>query len=100
MSSGVVVTWPAYDVDGPATGALLTQAGYDVRLHPKTSNRTPAEVADLVGDAAAVIASTDPFDASVFALCSIIAIRCSRGIGLLLMRRFIFSSCCSATALM
>jgi phosphoglycerate dehydrogenase-like enzyme len=81
VSSGVVVTWPAYDVDGPATGALLTQAGYDVRLHPKTSNRTPAEVADLVGDAAAVIASTDPFDASVFAVCSNLKVIARTGVG-------------------
>ena len=62
MNGDVVVTWPAFEADGPTTGALLTQAGLGIRLHPRTDNRTPEELADILGDAVGVIASTDPFD--------------------------------------
>jgi phosphoglycerate dehydrogenase-like enzyme len=62
----VVVTWPDYDLQGPATGRALTAAGFTVRLEPKHGERSPAEVAALVGDAVAAIVSTDPFDAAVF----------------------------------
>ena len=61
------MTWPDYDPDGPSTGALLKAAGLGVRLAPKHGDRTPAQVAALVGDAVAAIVSTDPFDARVFA---------------------------------
>ena len=60
VNGDVVVTWPVYEVDGPTTGALLTQAGLGIRLHPRTDNRTPEELADILGDAVGVIASTDP----------------------------------------
>lgn len=76
-----MVTWPVYDVDGEKTGALLKQAGLHIRLHPRTSNRTPAELADILGDAVAVIASTDPFDASVFAACPNLKVIARTGVG-------------------
>lgn len=81
MSQDIVVTWPVYDVDGPATGALLTEAGLGIRLHPRTSNRTPAELADILGDAVGVIASTDPFDASVFRACPSLKVIARTGVG-------------------
>ena len=81
MSQDVVVTWPVYDVDGPTTGALLQQAGLDVRLHPRTGDRTPAELAEILGDAVGVIASTDPFDASVFASCPNLKVIARTGVG-------------------
>lgn len=81
MSHDVVVTWPVYDVDGPSTGALLKDAGFNIRLHPRTSNRTPAELAELVGDAVGVIASTDLFDASVFAACPNLKVIARTGVG-------------------
>ena len=81
MSHDVVVTWPVYDVDGETTGSLLKQAGLNIRLHPRTSNRTPAELADILGDAVAVIASTDPFDASVFDACPNLKVIARTGVG-------------------
>lgn len=62
----VVVTWPAFDIDDPLTGRLLTDAGLTVRLEPKLGPRTPGELREILGDAVGVIASTDPFDRSVF----------------------------------
>lgn len=81
MSQDVVVTWPVYDIDGPSTGALLTDAGLNIRLHPRTSNRTPAELAEILGDAVGVIASTDTFDASVFAACPNLKVIARTGVG-------------------
>ena len=81
MSHNVVVTWPVYDVDGETTGSLLKQAGLNIRLHPRTSNRTPAELADILDDAVAVIASTDLFDASVFDACPNLKVIARTGVG-------------------
>lgn len=81
MSHDVVVTWPVYDIEGPTTGALLTEAGLGIRLHPRTSNRTSAELADILGDAVGVIASTDPFDASVFRACPSLKVIARTGVG-------------------
>ena len=81
MGNDVVVTWPAYDIHGPTTGALLAQAGLNVRLHPRTGHRSAAELAEIVGDAVGVIASTDPFDASVFAACSGLRVIARTGVG-------------------
>lgn len=81
MGKDVVVTWPAYDIDGPTTGALLKQAGFAIRLHPRTAHRSAAEVAEIVGDAVGVIASTDPFDASVFAACPDLRVIARTGVG-------------------
>ena len=77
----VVVTWPVYDVDGPTTGALLKRSGLGVRVNPRTSNRTPTELAGVLGDAVGVIASTDPFDASVFRACPNLKVIARTGIG-------------------
>ena len=81
VNGDVVVTWPAYKADGPTTGAMLTRAGLGIRLHPRTDNRTAKELADIVGDAVGVIASTDPFDASVFAACPNLRVIARTGIG-------------------
>jgi phosphoglycerate dehydrogenase-like enzyme len=62
----VVVTWLEYDVDDPATGGLLREAGLDIELAPKLGARTAVEVARLMRDAEAAIVSTDPFERSVF----------------------------------
>jgi phosphoglycerate dehydrogenase-like enzyme len=63
----VLVTWPDYDVESERLGGALTRAGLTVRLEPKENDRRPAEVRELVSDAAAAIVSTDPFDADVLA---------------------------------
>ena len=81
VSKDVVVTWPAYDPNGPHTGSLLKEAGLSIRLHPRTSNRTPAELAEIVGNAVGVIASTDTFDESVFAACPNLKVIARTGVG-------------------
>ena len=81
MSRDVVVTWPVYDTHGPTTGALLAEAGLGIRLHPRTNNRTPAELVGILGDAVGVIASTDPFDASVFRACPSLKVIARTGVG-------------------
>lgn len=81
MSSDVVVTWPVFDPEGATTGALLKAAGLGIRLHPRTSNRTPAELAEILGDAVGVIASTDTFDESVFAACPNLRVIARTGVG-------------------
>lgn len=82
MTQRVVVTWPAYDETGPTTGALLTNAGYGVDLAPKTGARSPAELAAILGDAVGVIASTDPFDATVFEQCPNLRVIARTGVGI------------------
>lgn len=81
MSADVVVTWPLYDAEGPTTGALLRDAGLGIRLHPRNGNRSAAELADIVGDAVAVIASTDPFTEEVFAACPDLRVIARTGVG-------------------
>jgi len=62
----VMVTWPGFDVDDPATGLLLRDIGLSIRLEPKTGPRSADELRNLLDDSVAVIASTDPFDAQTF----------------------------------
>jgi D-3-phosphoglycerate dehydrogenase len=81
VSNDVVITWPVYDPDGPRTGAILKEAGLGIRLHPRHSNRTPAELAEILGDAVGVIASTDTFDSSVFAACPNLKVIARTGVG-------------------
>ena len=80
-SGEVLVTWPDYDVDGATTGALLTAAGLRVRMEPKRGDRTPRQLAALVGDAVAAIVSTDPFDAEVLAAAPRLRVIARVGVG-------------------
>lgn len=77
----VVVTWPAFDPDDPATGRRLVDAGLRVRLAPRTGPRPAERVAEIVGDAFGVIASTDPFDATVFERCRHLRVIARTGVG-------------------
>ncbi len=77
----VVVTWPGFDVDDPATGLLLRDAGLSIRLEPKTGPRSAHELRDLLGDSVAVIASTDPFDAETFELRKNLKVIARTGVG-------------------
>jgi phosphoglycerate dehydrogenase-like enzyme len=61
----VVVTWPDYDLDDLELGGALQAAGCRVRLEPKRGARSPADLARLLGGAAAAIVSTDPFNREV-----------------------------------
>lgn len=61
----ILVTWPGFDADDPATGVRLRAAGHGLRLRPKLGARSPDEVASLAAGCAAALVSTDPFPAVV-----------------------------------
>lgn len=82
LSGEVVVTWPGFHVDDARTGRLLTDAGLTIRLEPKTGSRSPAELRQIVRDAVAVIASTDPFDRTVFESSPNLRIVARTGVGI------------------
>ena len=73
MSDGgpptVVVTYPGFDNGDERTAGALRAAGLAVRLEPRVSERTTAEVIGFMQTAVAGIVSTDPFDREVFAAC-------------------------------
>jgi D-3-phosphoglycerate dehydrogenase len=77
----VLVTWPDYDVESERLGGALKRAGLTVRLKPKSNDRTPAEVRELVAGAAAAIVSTDPFDAEVLAASPELRVIARVGVG-------------------
>jgi phosphoglycerate dehydrogenase-like enzyme len=77
----VLVTWPDYDVESERLGGALTRAGLTVRLEPKNDHRTPAQVRDLVADAAAAIVSTDPFNADVLTSSPALRVIARVGVG-------------------
>jgi phosphoglycerate dehydrogenase-like enzyme len=78
----VVVTFPGFDRDDPASAGLLDTARLGIRLAPKTGPRGPAEVVALMEDAVAGIVSTDPFDAAVFAACPKLRVLARVGVGI------------------
>ncbi len=79
MNEPVVVTWPGFG--GSAGSLLLDEAGVAYRMEPKHSERTPAEVAAAIAGATAVIASTDVFDADVFAASPALRLVARVGVG-------------------
>jgi phosphoglycerate dehydrogenase-like enzyme len=62
MSGTVLVTWIDYDLDDPAVGGALRDAGFAINLAPRLGNRSSGELSGLLGDAVAAIVSVDPFD--------------------------------------
>ncbi|MEA2333334.1 MAG: hypothetical protein QOH58_3472 [Thermoleophilaceae bacterium] len=81
LTGTVVVTWPTFRPDDPKTGGLLREAGCTIELAPKLGARTPAEVGLIMRDAVAAIASTDPFDATVFAAAPQLRVVARTGVG-------------------
>ena len=63
----IVITAPGFDIDHPETGARLRTAGYSINHVGFKARRSPAEMAELLADASAVIASADPITRDVFA---------------------------------
>jgi phosphoglycerate dehydrogenase-like enzyme len=61
----VVVTWVGFDFADPECGGAFAARGLATRFAPRERDRTPAEMAALVGDAVAVIADADPYDRAV-----------------------------------
>lgn len=77
----VLVTWMAF-ADDPRHSETLNRAGLTVRYAPRVSDRSPDELTELVGDAVAVIADADPFDASVIGRASKLRVIARVGVGL------------------
>lgn len=63
----IFISWPGYSPLDPETGARLVAAGHELVLQPKTGNRSPEELSDLLEDSDAAIVSTDPFTRDVLA---------------------------------
>ena len=82
MSQRILVTYGGYDLEHPDCGAALVRAGLELEVRPRESARTPDELSDLIGDAVAVIADADPFDARVFARAPELRIIARTGVGL------------------
>jgi phosphoglycerate dehydrogenase-like enzyme len=75
----VVATWGGFE--GSAGQDVLDAAGVAFRMAPKLGEQTAADVVAVVQDAVGVIASTDPFDAEVFAACPSLRIIARVGVG-------------------
>jgi phosphoglycerate dehydrogenase-like enzyme len=75
----VLVTWQGFP--GSAGAELLDAEGIPWRLEAKLGEQTAEDVIGIVGDAVAVIASTDPFTAEVFASCPSLRLIARVGVG-------------------
>jgi phosphoglycerate dehydrogenase-like enzyme len=77
----ILITWPDYEVDGADTGRRLTDAGHRLRVAPRTSRRTRAEMIALLDGVDAAIVSTDPFDATVLDAATRLRVIARVGVG-------------------
>lgn len=77
----ILVTWPDYDMDDPALGRALLDAGLEVRLEPKRGARTPEQLAPMLASVVGAIVSTDPFTAEVLAGASQLRVISRVGVG-------------------
>jgi len=77
-----VVTWPGYEPDDRETRSLIEAAGVEVEFRPKVGPRTPDDVASMMERASAAIASTDPFDQTVFLRAPRLRVIARTGVGL------------------
>ncbi len=75
------MTSPGFDPSDPDTGKRLVAAGYRINRVEPRGGRTPAEMTELVRDAVAVIASSDPFTADVFAAAPHLRVIARLGVG-------------------
>ena len=83
MTAGtVLVTYGGFAAEHPECGGALRDAGLELRVHPRTADRSPDELAELLGDAVAAIADADPFDASVIARAPGLRVVARTGVGL------------------
>jgi phosphoglycerate dehydrogenase-like enzyme len=78
----VLITYGGYATEDPQSGGALRDAGYELSWHPRESDRTPDELAELVAGAVAAIADADPFDASVLARAPKLRVIARTGVGL------------------
>jgi phosphoglycerate dehydrogenase-like enzyme len=82
VSDVVLITYGGFTLDDPDSGGALRAAGYELRDRPRHSNRSPDELAELVGDAVAAIADADPFDATVMRRAPRLRVIARTGVGL------------------
>jgi len=82
MSGAILITWPDFDRDDPATGGRLSAAGHELRFAPKRAQRTPDELIALLDDGVVgAIVSTDPFDARVLGAARRLRVIARVGVG-------------------
>ncbi len=74
------MTSPTFDPAGPSV-ERLAEAGIVVRFEPLTTPRSADEVVQIVGAAFGAIASTDPFDSTVFERCPSLRVIARTGVG-------------------
>jgi D-3-phosphoglycerate dehydrogenase / 2-oxoglutarate reductase len=78
----VVVTYGGFALDHPEAGGALRAAGLKLDPSPRSSDRTPEQLAAVLGDAVAVVADADPFDAEVLAGAAHLKVIARTGVGL------------------
>jgi phosphoglycerate dehydrogenase-like enzyme len=82
MSGAILITWPDFEPEDPATGGRLIEAGHELRFAPKRARRTPEELIALLDDGVvAAIVSTDPFDARVLEAAKRLRVIARVGVG-------------------
>jgi D-3-phosphoglycerate dehydrogenase len=77
----VVVTYPGFDLRDGATAGRLRAAGFQIRLEPRTADRSPEETHRIMTGATAGIVSTDPFTARVLVGCPNLRVLARVGVG-------------------
>jgi phosphoglycerate dehydrogenase-like enzyme len=82
INQRVLITYGGYAIDHPDCGGALAAAGLELDLRPRGSDRSPAELSELIGDSVAVIADADPFDADVIKGATALRIIARTGVGL------------------
>lgn len=78
----ILITWPRFRADDPATAGRLASAGYRVRHAPYGGSRRPEELIELLDGAVGAIVSGDPFTAAVFAASPHLRVVARTGVGL------------------
>jgi phosphoglycerate dehydrogenase-like enzyme len=82
MDGRVVVTYGGFALDHPEAGGALREAGLELVLSPRSADRTPAQLSEVLGDAVAAIADADPFDAGVLERAAGLRVIARTGVGL------------------
>ncbi len=77
-----VITWPGFDPADEDVRRLFEEAGVQVDLRPKLGPRSPDEVVEIMEEAGAAVASTDPFDRTVLERLPRLRVIARTGVGL------------------
>jgi phosphoglycerate dehydrogenase-like enzyme len=78
----VVVTYGGFAFGHPDAGGKLRDAGLEMVISPRGTDRTPEQLTEVLGDAVAAIADADPFDADVLARAANLRVIARTGVGL------------------